>query len=244
MAITHPPLINVTPGDPITSEAWNNLITSIKTLYEKQNQSSSQLTIAVIDDKDKQVIKNAQITLTSEKKSAIIAGYAGADIKRYIVTDISQGNYTLVVEVQNYAVETREIVIPEGNEPVDTKIEMTKTIQEKIIANYFGLSLVAADSAIKEAGFLLNRIIDSHGKELTQADIKDAGAEIKVLNQVPETGLFHKVGGPIALMVSAKTAVEQRVTVPDLKGLSLNEARVVLEDIGLVLGETNTISSK
>jgi PASTA domain len=244
MAITHPPLINATPGDPITSEAWNNLIISIKTLYEKQNQSTSQLTISVTDDKDNQVIKNAQITLTSEKMSPIIAGYAGADIKRYIVTDISKGNYKLVVEAENYAVETREIVIPEGNESVDTRIEMTKIVQQKTMANYFGLSLVAADTAIKEAGFLLNRIIDSHGKELTQADIKDAGADIKVINQVPEAGLLHKAGGPVALLVSAKTAVEKRVTVPDLKGLSLNEARNALEDMGLVLGETNTISSK
>ncbi len=244
MAITHPPLIKATPGDPITSEAWNNLIDSINILYEKLNQSTSQLTIAVMDDGDNHVIKNAQITITSEKIPPIIARYAGADIKKYIVTDISHGNYTLFVEAENYALEKRELVIPESSEPVDVNIEMTKTVQQRQVDNYFGLSLVAGDTAIKEAGFLLNRIIDSHGKELTQADIKDAGPGIKVLNQVPEAGLIHGVGGPMALMVSAKAGVEQRVKVPDLKGLSLNEARVALEDVGLVLGETNTISSK
>ncbi|WP_300455920.1 hypothetical protein [Desulfobacula sp.] len=244
MAITHPPLITATPGDPITSEAWNNVIVSIKKLYEAYNQSASQLTIAVIDDGDNHVIKNAQITLTSEKNPPVIATYAGADIKKYIVRDISHGNYKLFVEADGYAGETRELVVPEGNAPVVTKIEMTKTLQQKSVANYFGLSLVAANSAIKEAGFLLNRIIDSHGKELTQADIKESGADVKVLNQVPEAGLNHTVGGPVALLVSAKAAVEQREKVPDLKGLSLNEARVALENLGLVLGETKTISSK
>ena len=102
----------------------------------------------------------------------------------------------------------------------------------------------AGIKAIKEAGFLLTRIIDSHGKEITQADINDIGATVKVLNQVPEASLIHKIGGPITLLVSAKAAIEQRVKVPDLEGLRLNEARLALEEAGLVLGETNTISSK
>jgi hypothetical protein len=244
MAITHPPLIKATPGDPITSEAWNSIIASIKTLYETHNQSASQVTIAVIDDGDSQVIKNARLTITSEKKPPIIAGYAGADIQKYIVTDISDGSYKLFVEAQGYAVEKRDLVIPKGNEPVVVKIEMTETEQKKQIGNYFGLSLAATNEAIKKAGFLLNRIIDSHGKELTQADIKDQGAQVKVLNQVPEAGLMHDIGGPVAILVSAKAAVEQRVTVPDMKGLKLDEARVALEDLGLVLGETKISSSK
>jgi len=244
MAITHPPLIKTSPGDPITSEGWNNIITSIKNLYETHNQSASQLSLTVIDDTDNDVIKTARITITSEKSPPIVANYAGADIKKYIVSTISKGNYKLFVEADDYAEETRELVVPEGNEPVNISIKMTKTKQEKTVPNYFGLKLVAADSAIKEGGFLLNRIIDSHGNELTQADIKDAGASAKVLNQVPEAGLTHNVGGPIALLVSAKASVEERVKVPDLAGLSLNEARTALEDMGLVLGETNTISSK
>ncbi len=244
MAITHPPLINATPGDPITSEAWNNIIASIKTLYQTHNQSAGQLTIAVIDDGSNQAIKNAQVTITSEEAPPIIAGYAGADIQKYIVTDISGGNYILFVEAEGYATEKREIVIPKSSEPVVVNIEMTEIEQQKQVANYFGLTLAAADSAIKKAGFLLNRIIDSHGKELTQADITDKGAQVKVLNQVPEAGLMHKIGGPVALLVSAKPALEQRVTVPDLKGLKLDEARVALEDLGLVLGETKISSSK
>ncbi len=244
MAITHPPLINATPGDPITSEAWNNIIASIKKLYEQHNQSTSQLILAVMDDQDKQVIKRAYVTLVSEKMPPRIAGYAGADIQKYSVNDIAPGHYKLFVEAEGYAVETREMVILEDNQPMSVKIEMTKTLQQKEVSSYFGLTLVAAHKAIKEAGFLLNRIIDSHGKELTQADIQEAGAGIKVLNQVPGAGLLHKIGGPFALLVSAKEAVEKRVKVPDLKGLSLNEARVALEDMDLVLGETNTISSK
>ena len=244
MAITHPPLINASPGDPITSEAWNNIIASIKTLYETHNQSASQLTIAVIDDGESQVIKNARVTIISGTIPPIIARYAGADIQKYIVREIPEGNYKLFVEAQGYAVEKRELVIPKGNETVSLNIEMTETEQKKQVANYFGLTLGAADEAIKKAGFLLNRIIDSHGKELTQADIKDVGAQVKVLNQVPEAGSMHKVGGPFALLVSARPTVEKRVTVPDLKGLKLDEARLVLEELGLVLGETKIGSSK
>ena len=244
MAIQPPPLINATPGDPITSEAWNNIIASIKALYEVHNQSAAQLTITVVDDKDNSVIKNAVITLVSEKIPPVTAGFAGADIQKYLVKDIAPGTYKLFVEAANYADETRELIVPEKEETVKITIEMTKTANEKPIGNFFGVSLAAADEAIKKAGFLLNRIIDSHGEELSLADINDQGAKVKVLNQVPAAGVEHTVGGAVALLVSAIPVVEQRVKVPDLQGLTLNEARVALEDLGLVLGETQITSSK
>lgn len=244
MALKHPPLINATPGDPITSEGWNNMIQSIKTLYETHNQTASQLTITLLDDDDNKVIKNATITIVSEKGVTLIASFAGADIQKYLVTDIAAGNYKLFAEASDYSNENRELVVPESGEPVKINIEMTKTTNEKVVPNYFGLKLSAADSLIKRAGFLLNRVIDSHGKDLTQEDIAEIGATVKVLNQVPEAGLVHEVGGAVALLVSAKAAFEQRVKVPDLQGLSLNEARTAIEGIGLVLGETNTIASK
>ena len=244
MAITHPPLINASPGDPITSEGWNNMITSIKKLYETHNQSASQLSVTVIDDTDNKVIKNAQITILSETQPPIVAAYAGADIKKYLVASIASGNYKLVVEAEGYADESRELVVPEKGEPINITIEMTITEKQKAVENYFGLSLVEANEKIKDAGFLLNRIIDSHGAELSQADIKDTGANIKVINQVPEAGLLQKVGGPLALLVSAKPAVQKRVKVPDLTGMSLQSARLALEEVGLVLGETKTVTPK
>lgn len=244
MALNHPPLINATPGDPITSEGWNNIIQSIKTLYETHNQTASRLNITLIDDADNNVIKNAMITIVAEKSVVLTASFAGAEIQKYLVTNIAAGNYKLFAEAVGYSKETRDLVVPESGEPINITIEMTKTTQEKKVPNLFGLKLSAADTALKNSGFLLNRVIDSHGKDLTQEDITELGGTVKVLNQVPEAGLLHEAGGAVALLVSAKAAFEQRVKVPDLQGLSLNEARTALESVGLVLGETNTIASK
>ncbi len=244
MAIQPPPLINATPGDPITSEAWNNIIASIKALYEVHNQSASRLEITVTNDKDGSVIKKALVTLVPEKGPPVTAGFAGAKTQKYLVNVIKPGSYKLFVEAPDYADEIREILIPEKGEAVKITIEMTKTANRKKVGNYFGESLSAAKNVIDEAGFLLNRIIDSHGEELSLADIKDQGAKVKVLNQVPAPGEEHRAGGPVALLVSSVPVAAQRVKVPDLQGLTFNEARVALEDLDLILGETQITSSK
>ncbi len=244
MPLTHPPLIKANPGDPITSEGWNNIVQSIKSLYEAHNQTASQLTVELIDSADNQVVKNASVTLLAVERPPLIASYAGAGIQKYLVNAIAKGTYKLYAEAQGYESEKREVVVSDTGKPVNITIEMSKTQQQKAVPNLFGMKLSAAKAALDSAGFLLNRIIDSHGKEITADMLADVGARVKVLNQVPEAGLLHDVGGPVALLVSAKPAAEQRVKVPDLQGMRLNEAREALESVGLTLGETTTVTPK
>jgi len=244
MNITYPPLIDARPGDPITSEGWNNIITAVKKLYDEHNRSNSQLTISVIDVSNNQTLKNAVITIVSENLPPITANYAAAEIQKYIVNSISPGTYNLVVEVEGYSIQRRELIVTEVGDNISIPIEMTKTVIEKKLPRVFGLSLLEASKKLTSEGFLLTRIIDSHGTEIVPANIKERGVAIKVLNQVPAAGLPYKIGGSVELLVSAKAAFEERVKVPDLTGLSLNEARIVLEDIGLVLGETKISASK
>ncbi len=74
-------------------------------------------------------------------------------------------------------------------------------------------------------------------------DIDKVGAEAKVINQVPEANLLHEIGDPVELLVSAKAAFVEQVTVPELKGMTLDEARAALKAANLVLGDTKTIEA-
>jgi len=101
--------------------------------------------------------------------------------------NIGAGKYELIVEADGYSVEERDLLIPDGGEPQTVSVKMTQMTPEKPLADYFGVTLSEAAEGLSAAGFILNRIIDSHGNDLTQDDIKDLGTQVKVLNQVPES---------------------------------------------------------
>ena len=243
MAITHPPLIKSTPGDPITAEGWNNIIDAIKTLYAEHNRSQGALTVEVRNGKDKSILKDATVTLIAKDIPPQIAVYAGGKVQSYIAHDLNPAEYQMMVEAETYDSEERKIIIKEDGSTLEVTVDMTQTIVRKPVPNLFGLKLAAAGETLKNAGFLMHRVIDSHGKDLSADDIDKVGAEAKVINQVPEANLPHTIGDPVDLLVSAKAAFVEQVTVPELKGMTLNEVRAALKAANLVLGDTNTIEA-
>lgn len=243
MAITHPPLVKSTPGDPITAEGWNNIIDAIKTLYAEYNRSQGALTVEVRNVKDKSILKDATLTLTAKGIPPQIAVYAGGKVQSYIAHDLKPAEYQMTVEAETYDREERKIIIKDDSSTLEVTVDMTQTVVRKPVPNLFGLKLAAAGEALKNAGFLMHRVIDSHGKDLSADDIDKVGAEAKVINQVPEANLLHEIGDPVELLVSAKAAFVEQVTVPELKGMTLDEARAALKAANLVLGDTKTIEA-
>ena len=164
-------------------------------------------------------------------------------MQTYIAHDLKPAEYTMTVEAETYDSEERKIIIKEDGSTLEVTVDMTQTIVRKPVPNLFGLKLAAAGETLKNAGFLMHRVIDSHGKDLSADDIDKVGAEAKVINQVPEANLPHTIGDPVDLLVSAKAAFVEQVTVPELKGMTLNEVRAALKAANLVLGDTNTIEA-
>ena len=243
MAITHQPLVKPTPGDPITAAGWNNIIDAIKTLYAEYNRSQGALTVEVRNGKDKSILKDATVTLIAKGIPPQIAVYAGGKVQSYIAHDLKPAEYQMTVEAETYDREERKIIIKEDGSTLEVTVDMTQTIVRKPVPNLFGLKLAAAEEVLKNAGFLMHRVIDSHGKDLSADDINKVGAEAKVINQVPEANLPHTIGDPVDLLVSAKAAFAEQVTVPELKGMILDEARAALKAANLVLGDTKTIEA-
>jgi len=244
MALTSPLLLKATPGDPITSEAWNNLVDSIEQLYREHNRTQATLTIAVREGNGKEVVSSARVTLVGNKVASRLALYLGADVRRYIVSDLPAGNYRVVVEAPGFDNEERKLVIAEGSAPQSLDIALTRTEVQARVPMVFGDNLLAAEKKLKKAGFVVVRVIDSQGREITADDKVAIGAKAKVLNQVPEADVLYAVGGSVALSVSARPVVEERVSVPVLLGLSLNQAKEVLQANNLVLGDIETVEEK
>ena len=240
--ITPPPLVEAKPGDPITSEGWNNFRQAVLMLFDAFNKSVGALTVAVKAKGEANVIDTATVTLvpTNGGERPPRAGiFVAASIGLYQIQNLLPGAYDLVVEAPGFAIETRSIVMDEAGAPQALTVELTPTEVTLTMPNLFGLAVNVAIEQATKAGLVVARIIDSYGTDVAPGSIPEPARTSPVLNQVPEAGEIVPKNTPVQLHISAKVA--QQVKVPNLAGLTLAEAKAQLEALGLAVGDTNTL---
>jgi len=242
--LTHPPLIEAAPGAPITAEGWNNLRQAVLTLYDALNKSLGTLSLQLKSKDGAAPVPNATVTLVptgDTERPARAAQYAGASVQRYLVAGLQPGAYDLVVEAPGFTTETRQIVMDADGSSQNLGVDLTPSEVIVITPNLFGLAVNVAMQKAQTAGLVVARIIDSYGTDIAPADVPEPMRNSPVLNQVPEAGEAVPKNTPVQLHISAKVA--QQVKMPNLAGLTLDEAKQQLAALGLTLGETKTLSS-
>jgi eukaryotic-like serine/threonine-protein kinase len=104
-------------------------------------------------------------------------------------------------------------------------LDLSAGVQTGTVPNVVGLLQQAADSLLAAAGFSVAEDVT-----LNESD-QPRGT---VLESNPRAGAHASLPAAVALTVSAGPA---NVTVPDLVGRTVEEARVLLEQLGLILGD-------
>ncbi len=243
--ITLPPLLEAAPGNPITSEAWNNLRQGLLLLAETLNRQPGTLTAQLRSKADKSIVGNALVTLlpTGEPADRLprAAVYLGAAVQLFQVQGLVAGAYDLVVEAADHATEIRAVVMGGDGATQALTLELTPSVVPVLVPNLFGVAVNVAMQQLAAAGLQVSRVIDSYGTDLAPSGIPLEAANSPVLNQVPEPGTVVAKNTPVQLHISAKVA--QQVKVPNLAGLTLTEAKQQLVAAGLAVGETKTLGS-
>ena len=242
--LTPPPLIEATPGAPITAEGWNNVRQAVLALYDAMNKTLGQLTVALKSKADGSVVTGAVVSVvptgdtTRPPRAAL---YLGAGVQLYQVPGLQPGAYDLVVEAPGFATETRAIVMDAAGSSQALSVEMTPSVVTVVMPNLFGIAVNVAMQQAATAGVVVARIIDSYGTDIAPADVPEAAKNSPVLNQVPEPGDVVPKNTPVQLHISAKVA--QQVKLPSLAGLTVDEAKQQLAAMGLAVGEIKTLGS-
>lgn len=246
--ITPPPLIDVKPGDPITSQSWNNVNQAIRILYDALNKSLGTLAVTVKNKADGNPVRAAVVTATPTGDSGRplrVGLFAGAGANVYQIQQLLPGAYDVTIEADGYNAETRTIAMDQNGSDQPVTVDLTATQLLFPMPNLFGLALnEAVDKVVTEGGFQVGRIIDSHGQEIPPGAITEDAKLAAVLNQVPEAGMPIPKNTPVQIHISAKAEFAERIKVPDLRGLTLEEAKAKLEASRLVVGETGNLGTK
>src|SRR6185295_11821773 len=129
------------PGDPITSEGWNNLVQSVKTLYDALNKPKGVVKIKVLDQADSSPVNNARVSLISKSGGVPrSAAFIGGSEKVYVAIDVAPGSYSLVVDAPDYSSDTRDLTVLEQEAPQELSIPLTRVSTKIQMPNLFGLT--------------------------------------------------------------------------------------------------------
>jgi PASTA domain-containing protein len=244
--ITTPPLTDVSPGDPITSEGWNNILAAIELVVDFLNKQRGTLIVQVKNQADGNPIRTALVTVKptgDTSRPTRTALFAAGDVNAYQVDQLLPGSYDVLAEADGFTLETRPITMPDTGDSLNVSIDMAVAEARFAVPNLFGQPLNQGLADLTGQGFTIGRIIDSHGTDIAPGAIPTEAQTASVLGQWPPAGAPVPKSTPIFLNVSAKAEYLQRVKVPDVRGLSLEEAKALLEASGLALGDTSSIGT-
>ena len=246
--ITPPPLIDVNPGDPITSERWNNIVEALRRVYAEINKTLGSLIIKVSKQADNNPIGGAIVTVkpsgTDLARPVRPALFVGGGLDEYHVSQLLPGSYDIMIEAAGFNHETRSITMPPDGNPMRITVPMVAAQRLSPMPSLFGMTLPQAVDEVKLRGFLVTSVIDSHGKVIPAEPIPEEAKAGMVLGQVPDPGTLLTPNAPVRIHLSAKAEYAERVKAPDLRGLTIEDAKAKLESLNLVVGETVTMRTK
>ncbi|HZU25684.1 MAG TPA: carboxypeptidase regulatory-like domain-containing protein [Bryobacteraceae bacterium] len=240
MSLTSPPLVKVNPGDPITSQQWNNIIDAIGALYNAFNTVMGSLDVTITDRGTNAVISGATVsvvptgTTQGQPRAAL---FVGNGVNRYRLDQLPPGTYNVVSQADGYTDETDAVTMAADGSSQALKVQLTPSVQTIVTPVLLGLPLTQAIAALG-TDLQIGRIIDSHGNDIPPAALTADAAQAFVLNQAPDAGIVVPKNTALFVQIAAKAEFTERVKVPDIRGLTIDNARAALAASQLVLGVT------
>jgi beta-lactam-binding protein with PASTA domain len=145
------------------------------------------------------------------------------------------GQYTVRASAPGFTPATDAATIP-GT----TALTLTMAPANPIMPDVFGQTLAAALAGLATRSIVVSRVVDVTGRDIAPASPDAEFRDSPVLLQRPAAGQPVLASTGAQLVVAASLRIEPSVEMPSLTGLTLDEVRTVLEDLGLVLGDVST----
>lgn len=232
----------VTPGEPITADAWNTLVNGISVLNEFiRNSQSASLRVTLVNTN----IRLETLRVTARRDSDGWLAEAIAPVNgdgQFVFAALPQGAFTVRAEAPGFKPATANITIP--TEPAAPPLSLTMQQDGAFMPNLIGKKLEGALKELSDGGITVGRLLDVVGRDLAPANPAAEYLDQPVLMQLPAPDVAVPPAGKVQLVVAAALQVEESVEIPPLTGLTLTEARKALEAIGLKLGKVETRQAK
>ncbi|HEX9645720.1 MAG TPA: PASTA domain-containing protein [Acidimicrobiia bacterium] len=236
--LVKPELAEVSPGQPVTAQGWNTLVSGLSDLYDEVlSMGRGGIEVNVLHDGTP--VPGAQVVavpMGDGQPVDAIPPFPGRSA--YTLAGLSDGNWQVHVEADGFQTQTLEVTIPR-DDPLPANLLLDGTAMPDL----FGRELRSALNLLAEAGIGIDLIFDTTGRELPRASIPPEYESAPILVHSPSAGEIVSAAADARLVVASAIRKDPVVVMPSLIGLTYDEAAEVLERLGLRVGTTTVRSS-
>ena len=231
----------VTPGEPLTAQAWNDIVEGVDGAYKFLQASMHIVRVTITNlGLDPESVRVTASRTTGAPVEAVRPIGPGTT---HVLSRLEPGAWTITAEAPGFATATQAITIT-GDAP-DPAVSMALTPVGKFMPDFFGAALSGALQQLRGAGITNGiRLFDFNGRELPPTNPGSDSLDAPVLVQYPAVGTSLAPTAPLWLVIAVPVPVEPAVEVPSLAGLTQQEAQKALEAIGLALGKVNMLQKQ
>ena len=227
----------VNPGEPVTSQGWNEIVNGLANVVAFLQATAGTSVRVVISNTDARLAETRVVAIAANGDVTDAAGPVGTS-NEFTLRGLAPGPYTIRAESPGFAPAEASVTLP-----VEAPVTLSMAKAAPFMPDVFGQELLTALAALKTSNIVVSRVVDITGREVAPANPGAEFGSTIVLAQLPPTGQPVAPGSTAQLVVSASLEVEATVEMPSLAGLTLAESRTVLEELGLVLGKVTTRTS-
>ena len=228
----------VLPGEPVTAQAWNDIVQGIAGLLGYLEATEATPLRVALSNAGLDHTKT-RVTATRDDGVAAEAVAPVSPATEYVFSGLKPGVHTIRAEAPGFAAATTSVTVPSA-----AVVSLTLTPQGAFMPTVFGDTLTAALGKLKNANIVVSRVLDVTGKDVAPANPDPEYSTAPVLMQFPDAAVPIPPGGSAQLVVAAALVVQAAIEIPTLAGLTLSEAQKALEGMGLVLGKVTTTTTR
>ena len=232
----------VRPGQPLTAQAWNDVVDGIDSAH--QFLSASLHTVKVHITNQNLDVRGVRVTATRNDGPPVESVAPLDATGDHVLSHLDAGAWVITASAGGFRPASTPLVIADAGE---TTIALALEASGSVMPDVFGLPLSTAMAALSDSGVAFARLLDFEGTEYAPANPGPEQTGQPVLAQSPLPGALidasqTAIGATLVIAVPAK--LESVVEVPSLAGLTQVEAKQVLEKIGLRLGKVTTLQPR
>lgn len=233
--LVKPSLVNASPGQPLTAQAWNAVLAAVGALYDAF-ATFGTATVEVQLTGPSGPVTNAVVVAVPTSGAPVEAVSPRAGNTAYVLTRLLDGNWTVHVSAPGFAPLQAPLTIP-----TSAPLQLNLTANTKVMPDLIGTTATNALSKLAADGIQVEALFDTIGEEVSRTTLPANRANARVLFQFPVPGTAVTAAtAKVRLVLAAIPDTDTTVRMPNLIGMSYEEAAQVLTDLGLRVGRVNT----
>ena len=239
MALTKPALTTVSPGEPVTAQAWNTIVTGMGDLYDAVLAfGHGVLDVSVLFNGDAEAGAEVVAARATGDLTPIQAVPIYGSVTTYTVVGVTAGQWHVFVDADGFQSQSQDVTVPTSG-PLVFNLASSGVA----VPDLFGVTAQDALTQLAALNLNVDVILDVLGHEVPKTTLPPQYQNQPILDQLPPAGtIVDPTAQRLRLVVA--TALDQSpvVTMPSLVGLTYDEVASVLDGLGLKVGKTTVQS--